>query len=112
MSNTLIDKSNKSPVRARSVPEKMALVGNPNVGKSVIFNCITGKYVTVSNFPGTTVDISHGMGQIKDQKWEVYDTPGVFSLHAKTDDERVTRGLLLENRPAVVVQVADAKNLQ
>jgi len=89
----------------------IALVGHPNVGKSVLFHALTGKYVTVSNFPGTTVDLSRGVGRIAGNEWLVYDTPGVFSLNPKTDDERVTRDLLIDVHPNVVVHVADAKNL-
>ena len=89
----------------------LALVGHPNVGKSVIFHALTGKYVTVSNFPGTTVDISRGAGTIRNQSWQVFDSPGVFGLQPRTEDERVSRDLLIENRPDVVIQVADAKNL-
>lgn len=89
----------------------LALVGHPNVGKSVLFHALTGKYVTVSNFPGTTVDLTRGVGRLSGDEWMVYDTPGVFSLNPKTDDERVSRDLLLNAHPEVVIQVADAKNL-
>lgn len=89
----------------------LALIGHPNVGKSVLFHALTGKYVNVSNFPGTTVDISRGVGSIHHQAWTVYDTPGVLSLNPRTDDERVARDLIVEVQPDVIVQVADAKNL-
>lgn len=98
--------------QANKIQKTLALIGHPNVGKSVIFNNLTGKYVTVSNFPGTTVDISRGSGRIDELYWQVYDTPGVMSLHSKTDDERVTRDFLIETRPDIVVQIADAKYLQ
>ncbi|MCB4756690.1 MAG: ferrous iron transport protein B [Elusimicrobia bacterium] len=91
--------------------KKIALVGHPNVGKSVIFHALTGDYVTVSNFPGTTVDVAQGMASMHHQNYLVFDTPGVFSLIPRTEDERVARDLLLEGRPDLVVQVADAKNL-
>ncbi len=84
------------------------LVGNPNVGKSALFGALTGRYVEVSNFPGTTVEIS--AGKIGDQ--EIIDTPGVQSLLARSDDERVTRDILFTRPPRVVVQVADARNLR
>ncbi len=89
----------------------LAIVGPPNVGKSVVFHALTGKYVTVSNFPGTTVDISKGVGTLNRKEWQVFDTPGVYSLQPRTDDERATRDLLLETHPDVILQVADAKNL-
>lgn len=91
---------------------RLLLVGNPNVGKSVIFGYLTGKYVTVSNYPGTTVEVSRGKFRYGGRDWEVIDTPGVNSLVPQSDDERVTRDLILSQRPDVIVQVADAKNLR
>lgn len=94
--------------------KKLILLGNPNVGKSVIFNQLTGKYVTVSNYPGTTVDISRGIGSfgIAKEKYEVMDSPGINSLTPHSEDEQVARNLLLEEEPNLVVQIADAKNLR
>ncbi|HRY28630.1 MAG TPA: ferrous iron transport protein B [Elusimicrobiota bacterium] len=91
--------------------KRLALVGNPNVGKSVVFNRLTGQYVTVSNYPGTTVDVSRGGGRLGGENYEIVDTPGVNSLIPNSEDERVTRDLLLRENPDVLVQVADAKNL-
>ncbi|HZS08272.1 MAG TPA: ferrous iron transporter B [Blastocatellia bacterium] len=91
---------------------KLLLVGNPNVGKSVIFGWLTGKYVTVSNYPGTTVEVSRGGMRYGGRDWEVIDTPGVNSLVPQSDDERVTRDLLINAEPDLIVQVADAKNLR
>ncbi|MFH1573399.1 MAG: FeoB small GTPase domain-containing protein, partial [Acidobacteriota bacterium] len=91
---------------------KLVLVGNPNVGKSVIFRLITGSYVMVSNFPGTTVDVSRGKAQIGGVPWEVIDTPGINSMVPQSEDERVTCEILLEEAPDLIVQVADAKNLR
>jgi len=88
------------------------LVGNPNVGKSVIFNLLTGRYVTVSNYPGTTVEISRGSASLRGRKMVVIDTPGVNSLVPSSEDERITRDMLLKGEPEVVLQVADAKNLR
>ncbi|RMD91247.1 MAG: ferrous iron transport protein B [Calditrichaeota bacterium] len=96
----------------RSLNEKVVLVGNPNVGKSVIFSILTGRYVTVSNYPGTTVEISMGRASYDSKKEEVIDTPGVNSLLPLSEDERVTRDILLRENPRLVVQVADAKNLR
>jgi ferrous iron transport protein B len=91
---------------------KIALVGNPNVGKSVLFGKLTGRYVIVSNYPGTTVEVSRGTAPIYRETFEVIDTPGVNSLVPQSEDERVTRDILLEERPDLVIQVADAKNLR
>lgn len=91
---------------------KIVLVGNPNVGKSVIFRLLTGSYVLVSNFPGTTVDVSRGRMTLGGKSYEVIDTPGVNSLVPQSEDERVTCEILLAEKPDVIVQVADAKNLR
>jgi len=95
-------------------PERsvIALVGNPNVGKSVVFNLLTGKYAVVSNYPGTTVEVTSGTLRIGENHLTITDTPGVNSLAPKSEDERVTRDILLEKSVRAVVQVADAKNLR
>jgi ferrous iron transport protein B len=90
--------------------EKIVLAGNPNVGKSVIFGLLTGKYATVSNYPGTTVEITHGNVSLGDRRFNLIDTPGVNSLIPMSEDEKVTRDILLSQRPSSVVQVGDAKN--
>ncbi len=92
--------------------KRIVLVGSPNVGKSVVFGNLTGKYVTVSNYPGTTVEVTRGKGKIGDREFEVTDTPGMYSLLSITEEERVARSMLLEECPDVVVQVADAKNIE
>ncbi|NIR47738.1 ferrous iron transport protein B [candidate division KSB1 bacterium] len=92
--------------------EKIVLIGNPNVGKSVIFGHLTGSYVTVSNYPGTTVEIAQGQAKYDSSRDVVIDTPGVNSLLPFSEDEVVTRDILLNERPRLVVQVADAKNLR
>jgi len=89
--------------------QRIALVGNPNVGKSVIFGALTGAYATVSNYPGTTVEVMRAAARA-DASVEVIDTPGVNGLTPNSEDERVTRDILLGGVDAVV-QVADAKNL-
>ena len=91
---------------------KILLIGNPNVGKSALFGLLTGRYVTVSNYPGTTVEITYGNAEINKVRTLVIDTPGVNSLVPMSEDERVTRDILLTDRHDVIVQVADAKNLR
>lgn len=90
----------------------VALVGHPNVGKSVIFSRLTGTYVTCSNYPGTTVQLYRGTADIDGTEWEVLDTPGLIQLASSREDEQVTRDVLLFDDVDVVVQVADAKNLE
>ncbi len=92
--------------------KKIILVGNPNVGKSVVFNSLTGSYTTVSNYPGTSVEVSRGSCQIEHESFLVLDTPGMYSLLPITEEERVARRILLEESPHVVVHVLDARNIE
>lgn len=86
--------------------KKVVLVGNPNVGKSVIFNALTGMYVDVSNFPGTTLDISYGlMGQ-----YAIIDTPGVYGVSSFNQEEIVARDVILG--ADIVINVIDAVHLE
>lgn len=91
---------------------RIVLIGNPNVGKSVIFGLLTGKYVTVSNYPGTTVEVSHGNLNLDGKRLLIVDSPGVNSFVPMSEDERVTRDILLAERPENIVLVADSKNLK
>ncbi len=93
-------------------PRKVGIVGSPNVGKSVVFNSLTGAYVTVSNYPGTTVNVSRGKAKIEGEEFEVVDTPGMYSLLPITEEERVARLILLAEKPEVILQVVDARNLE
>ena len=92
--------------------DKVILIGNPNVGKSVIFNYLTGKYVTVSNYPGTTVEVSTGTLSTHGKKFQVLDTPGVNSLIPMSEDEKVTRDILLKEPKRYLIQVVDTKNIR
>ena len=88
------------------------LVGNPNVGKSVLFGALTGTYVTVSNYPGTTVEVTRGrIAGDGGGDWELLDTPGTNNLVPMSEDEAVTRDILLSEPNDLIVQVGDAKNL-
>lgn len=91
---------------------KIAIVGSPNVGKSVMFNNLTGSYVNVSNYPGTTVEVTRGKGKIGEEEFEVIDTPGMYSLLPITEEERVARSILLNESPCLILHIIDAKNLE
>jgi ferrous iron transport protein B len=106
------DMSRAPDLAARFAPPPVLLVGNPNVGKSVIFGALTRTYVTVANYPGTTVEITRGRAVSLPGAPEVIDAPGTNSLTPQSDDERVTRDLLLAEPNAVVLQVGDTKNLR
>ncbi|MBI2362368.1 MAG: 50S ribosome-binding GTPase [Elusimicrobia bacterium] len=84
---------------------RLALVGRPNVGKSVLFHALTGRYAAVSNYSGTTLDLRRAPGAAGT---EVIDTPGLFSLDARSDDEAATRDLLCAGGADLVIQVASA----
>jgi ferrous iron transport protein B len=91
----------------------IVLIGNPNVGKSAIFARLTGRHVDVSNYPGTTVEVTQGKVRLNGSgEVALIDTPGVQSLLPRSDDERVARDVLLRESPWAVVQVADTKNLR
>ncbi|MBU0561490.1 MAG: ferrous iron transport protein B [Bacteroidetes bacterium] len=94
-----------------STTKKIILVGQPNVGKSVIFNALTGNYVNVSNYPGTTVEVAKGKMKTGGEEFEIIDTPGMYSLLPITEEERVTRSILFKDKPSIVLHVIDAKNL-
>ncbi|MBL0225390.1 MAG: ferrous iron transport protein B [Geobacteraceae bacterium] len=104
--------SNNQSEVAQDGVKRVALVGNPNVGKSVLFNALTGAYVTVSNYPGTSVEVSRGNATLEGEIWQVIDTPGMYSIHTITEEERVAREILLNETPDVVVHVLDARNLE
>lgn len=89
----------------------IALFGNPNVGKSVLFQRLTGRYVMVSNYPGTTVELSRGQARFMPGA-SVVDTPGIVTLLPRSEDEQVALSMLLEEPVRVIAQVGDAKNLR
>ncbi|MDR0634072.1 MAG: ferrous iron transport protein B [Azoarcus sp.] len=89
----------------------LALIGHPNVGKSVLFHRLTGTYVNVSNYPGTTVEVARATARF-DKSVSLLDTPGVLALPARSDDERATMRALLHENLRLVIQVGDAKNLR
>jgi len=88
------------------------LMGNPNVGKSALFNRLTGANVIESNYPGTTVDYTKGYMRVGNEDVEVIDVPGTFSLEPKDKAEEVSVKMLEENLDAVVVSVIDASKIE
>ena len=88
-------------------PKKAALIGNPNVGKSLIFGALTKSYVTVSNYPGTTVEITSGEMKIGSETISLIDTPGVNNLTPTSEDERAARGILLKDNFNFAIQAID-----
>ncbi len=90
---------------------KIALVGQPNSGKSTLFNALVGLKAIASNFPGTTVEILRGRAFISGKPAEIVDLPGIYSLFAEDPAERVARDFLLSERPDLIVNVIDASVL-
>ncbi len=90
----------------------IALAGNPNVGKSTIFNALTGSHQHVGNWPGKTVEKKAGTLKLGDQTITVVDLPGTYSLSAYSLEEQIARDFIVQERPALVVHVVDATNLE
>ncbi|MDD5154945.1 MAG: FeoB small GTPase domain-containing protein [Candidatus Omnitrophica bacterium] len=93
--------------------KKIAITGSPNVGKSVLFNGLTHTYnAVVSNYPGTTVEVTSGKVRIGSYEFEIVDTPGMYSLYPITEEEKVARSILLDRSVCLILHVIDAKNLE
>lgn len=90
----------------------IALAGNPNTGKSTIFNALTGLKQHTGNWPGKTVTRAEGNFQFKDSKYKIIDLPGTYSLMSTSEDEEVARDFILFGRPDVTVVVVDAGRLE
>ena len=90
----------------------IALAGNPNSGKTTIFNALTGARQKVGNWPGVTVERKEGKAKLGDTEVTVVDLPGIYSLTANSIDERIARDFLLKERPFLVAVVLDASNLE
>ena len=91
---------------------RVALTGNPNVGKTTLFNALTGSRQHVGNWPGVTVEKKTGQVSHNGYDIEIVDLPGTYSLTAYSVDEIVARDFILKEKPDVVVQVVDATNLE
>ena len=92
--------------------KKILLMGNPNVGKSVFFNRLTGANVIESNYPGTTVDYTKGYMKGDSEDFEIIDVPGTFSLEPKDKAEEVAVKMLGEEKGALVICVVDASKIE
>ncbi len=90
----------------------IALAGNPNAGKSTIFNALTGARQRVGNWPGKTVEKKEGVFSHNQIEMTVVDLPGTYSLSAYSLEEEIARDFLIEEHPQAVVNVVDASNLE
>ncbi len=89
----------------------VALTGNPNTGKSTIFNELTGARQKIGNWPGVTVDKKVGVIEYKDRKISVVDLPGTYSINARSQEEKIVSDYFNENKPDIVVNIIDASNI-
>ncbi len=91
---------------------RVALAGNPNAGKSTVFNALTGAHQHVGNWPGKTVEKKEGFYRYRGLRVEIVDLPGTYSLSAYSPEERIAQEFITEEHPDVVVNVVDASNLE
>ncbi len=91
---------------------KVAIVGNPNVGKSALFNQITHAYSLVANFPHTTIAVARAEITIGGNKFEIIDTPGIISLDLQSEDGLVTREILIGEHPELIILCLDSTNIK
>src|SRR5712672_1381708 len=111
--------SSVAPLPARSTPAYVVLTGNPNCGKTTLFNALTGLRAKVGNYAGVTVERKEGrlLGAPADLNLRVLDLPGTYSLSPQSLDEQISRDVLLNRlpelpAPALLVVVVDGSNLQ
>jgi ferrous iron transport protein B len=91
---------------------RIALAGNPNSGKTTLFNCLTGAHHKVGNYPGVTVEKREGVRVRNGKQYHFIDLPGIYSLTAYSIDEVVARDFILDEKPDVIVDVLDSTNLE
>ncbi|NTW03496.1 MAG: iron transporter FeoB [Oscillochloris sp.] len=90
----------------------IALAGNPNVGKSTVFNALTGMRQHVGNWPGKTVERKEGQLTLGDYTVTIVDLPGTYSLAARSLEEQIARDFIVRERPHAVINVIDMANLE
>ncbi|MEZ5162831.1 MAG: FeoB small GTPase domain-containing protein, partial [Fimbriimonadaceae bacterium] len=95
-----------------SAKKRVALVGNPNAGKTSLFNALTGLHQKTGNYPGVTVEKSEGECQLTFQQVDVVDVPGLYSLTPVSTDEEVATSVLLDEGADLVVYVLDGSNIE
>lgn len=102
----------KLGVHVDDVDHVIAIAGNPNTGKSTVFNALTGLRQHTGNWPGKTVSRAEGAYSYADKKYKLVDLPGTYSLLSTSEDEEVARNFILFGKPDVTIIVADASRLE
>ncbi|MCK4972836.1 MAG: 50S ribosome-binding GTPase, partial [Candidatus Heimdallarchaeota archaeon] len=95
-----------------TIEHRIAFLGNPNVGKSSIFNILTGSHQHIGNWPGKTVEKKEGHFLLSDEYFSLIDLPGAYSLSAHSEEELITRQYVVEERPDLVCAIVDATRLE
>ncbi|MHA1198665.1 MAG: ferrous iron transport protein B [Candidatus Heimdallarchaeaceae archaeon] len=103
---------NSSQLNEHTIEHKVAFLGNPNVGKSSLFNLLTGSHQHIGNWPGKTVERKEGHFILSDEYFSLVDLPGTYSLSARSVEELVTRQFIVEENPDLVCVIADATRLE
>ena len=90
----------------------IAVVGNPNCGKTTLFNILTGSDQRVGNWPGVTVEKKEGFLRLGKEKVSLIDLPGIYALFATSEDERIARDYILSGEPGLIIDIVDATNVE
>ena len=91
---------------------RFALIGNPNCGKTTLFNILTGSTAHVGNWPGVTVDKKEGVYKKGQEPIDIIDLPGIYSLSPYTPEEVISRNYIMDEKPDCVINIVDATNLE
>lgn len=91
---------------------RFALAGNPNCGKTTLFNRLTGSRAHVGNWPGVTVERKEGLVHINDEEVTIVDLPGIYSLSPYSEEEVVSRNYILQEKPDLIINIVDATNFE
>ena len=92
--------------------KRFALIGNPNSGKTTLFNSLTGSRARVGNWPGVTVEKKEGLYKKEEEDILIVDLPGIYSLSPYTSEEIISRNFILDNHPDLIINIVDATNIE
>ncbi|MCD6385454.1 ferrous iron transport protein B [Candidatus Sumerlaeota bacterium] len=104
--------NNNKKISVGKTTKIVALAGNPNCGKSTIFNRLTGAHQRVGNWPGVTVERKEGEFELNHIKFKVVDLPGTYALSARSLDEKIARDFILEGKPDIIVNIVNATSIE